>query len=93
MFSFVDQNEYKTWSFYLKSMKNDGTYGDELILRAAANYYQTPIRVISSLGHDKELMINPATTANSNPLVLGHVHELHYVSLTPRQENDEINGN
>ncbi|KAL9963694.1 hypothetical protein ACROYT_G027225 [Oculina patagonica] len=91
LFSFVNQSEHTTWSHYLESMKKDGTWGDELVLRAAADCYETSIRVISSLGHDNELMINPATTANNSPLVLGHYHELHYVSLIPRQGNDEIN--
>ena len=69
-------------------MERDGTWGDHLMLQAAANFYGTPIRVISSLGH--ETLINPhnmlANNTNSNlqqPLVLGHIFELHYVSLIP----------
>lgn len=65
-------------------MAKVGTWGDQLILRAAANYYKTRIRIISSLGN--ELVIDPDHhVLNTNPLVLGHVHELHYVSLVPRQ--------
>ena len=69
-------------------MERDGTWGDHLMLQAAANFYGTPI--ISSLGH--ETLISPhnmlANNTNSNlqqPLVLGHIFELHYVSLIPRQ--------
>ena len=57
--------------------------GDHLILRAAANCYKTPIRVISSLECD--IIINPDRPVdNTSPLVLGHIHEEHYVSLQPR---------
>ena len=86
----MDRERYPTWTDYLKSMEKDGTWGDHLMLQAAANYYRTSICVISSLGH--ETLISPhnlsATTTNSNhqqPLVVGHIFELHYVSLIPRQ--------
>ena len=65
-------------------MEKDGTWGDHLVLLAAANYYRTHIRVISSLGRD--VFISPELpTANTVPLVLGHIHEEHYVSLQPKQ--------
>ena len=65
-------------------MAKDGTWGDHLVLHAVANYFQTHIRIISSLGRD--ILISPEIpVVNTNPLVLGHVHELHYVSLQPKQ--------
>ena len=65
-------------------MAKDGTWGDHVVLFAAANHFQTPIRIISSL--DDEIVVQPdQALANTNPLVLGHIHELHYVSLQPRQ--------
>ena len=66
-------------------MEKDGTWGDHVILHAAANCYKTCIRVISSL--DCDVMISPdhPSAVNTNPLVLGHIHEKHYVSLQPRQ--------
>ena len=65
-------------------MAKDGTWGDHVVLFAAANHFQTPIRIISSLDH--EIVVQPDhAPANTNPLVLGHIHELHYVSLQPRQ--------
>ena len=82
MFNFV--HGYPSWADYLRSMEKDGTWGDHLILRVAANCYETPIRVISSLGND--IIINPDhVVVNNSPLVLGHIHEKHYVSLQPRQ--------
>jgi len=78
---FVDG--YSSWLDYLQSMEKDGTWGDHLILLAAANHYQTHIHVIDSL--DRETFINPVgSVVNTNPLVLGHISELHYVSLLPR---------
>ena len=65
-------------------MAKDGTWGDHVVLFAAANHFQTTIRIISSLNH--EILVQPDhAPANTNPLVLGHIHELHYVSLQPRQ--------
>ena len=65
-------------------MAKDGTWGDHVVLFAAANHFQTPIRIISSLDH--EIVVQPDhALANTSPLVLGHIHELHYVSLQPRQ--------
>jgi len=63
-------------------MSKDGTWGDHLVLLAAANYCRTDIRVISSLG--REVLISPDRPVNTNPLVLGHIHEEHYVSLHPK---------
>ena len=84
LFSFV--SGHPTWSDYLRSMEKDGTWGDHLILHAAANYYKTRIRIISSLGN--EVVLYPdGIVLNPNPLVLGHVHEYHYVSLLPKQGN------
>ncbi|KAL9958553.1 hypothetical protein ACROYT_G035582 [Oculina patagonica] len=101
LFRFVDHDRHPTWSDYLESMAKDGTWGDHLMLQAAANYYNTAIRVVSSLGRENESLIcpvNPAdilpNTSNMNhqqPLVLGYIFELHYVSLLPRQGNIGVN--
>ena len=65
-------------------MAKDGTWGDHVVLFAAANHFQTSIRIISSL--DREIVVHPEhAVADPTPLVLGHIHELHYVSLQPRK--------
>ena len=75
---------YSSWHDYLQSMAKDGTWGDHLVLLAAANYFQTPIRIISSL--EREIVVQPDNVVvNMHPLVLGHIHEFHYVSLQPKQ--------
>ena len=82
MLNFV--SGYPSWHEYLESMAKDGTWGDHVVLFTAANHFQTPIRIISSLNH--EIVVQPDhALADTNPLVLGHIHELHYVSLQPRQ--------
>ena len=67
-------------------MKQDSTWGDHVILYATANRYKTCIHVISSQSNLCDLTIRPEGHVTSiNPLVLGHVHEVHYVSLQPKQ--------
>ena len=80
LFHFVDG--YPSWDVYLTSMMADGSWGDHVILHGAANCFQTCIHVISSLPHRHDVMICPEyDVTGSNRLVLGHVYELHYVSL------------
>lgn len=64
-------------------MKQDGIWGDNLMLKAAADHYQTTICVISSESRKHDYTISPEKDSNSKHLVLGHVCELHYVSLRP----------
>jgi len=67
-------------------MEQDGTWGDHLILYATSNCYKTYIHVISSQSNHRDLTIRPdGHVISTNPLVLGHVHEVHYVSLQPKQ--------
>ena len=82
LFQFVDG--YSSWDAYLTSMMTNGTWGDHVILHGAANCFETCIHVISSLSHHNDVMICPEyDDTGNNRLVLGHVHELHYVSLLP----------
>ena len=84
LFHFV--KGHATWDGYLTDMERDGTWGDHVVLWAAANCYQIAIHVISSLPGHSEVIIKPdAPFDQSKRLVLGHVHELHYVSLQPLQ--------
>ena len=88
LFNFV--NRYQSWDDYLKNMAQEGTWGDNVILHAVANYFHTCIDVVS-LTHHQDLRITPEHDVdNSNQLVLGHVHELHYVSLRPIKPGKQI---
>ena len=85
IFHFVDG--YSSWDAYLTRMMADSTWGDRVILHGAANHFQTCIHVISS--HHDEVMICPEYDASTR-LVLGHVHELHYVSLIPHKGGKDV---
>ena len=67
-------------------MEKDGTWGDHVILYGTANYYETYIDVISSQSNHRDITIRPdGHVISTNPLVLGHVREVHYVSMQPKQ--------
>ncbi|CAH3157480.1 unnamed protein product [Pocillopora meandrina] len=84
LFDFV--HGHQTWTEYLVHMEQDGAWGDHVILCAAANCFETCIRVVSSLSHSHDVIITPHFSVDeSKPLVLGHIHEVHYVSLQPVQ--------
>ena len=73
-------------------MEQDGTWGDHVILYATANFYKTNIYVISSQLNHRDLTIRPdGHVISTKPLVLGHVHEVHYVSLQPKQGEASCN--
>ena len=77
-------HEHETWADYLTYMEQDGAWGDHLILCAAANCFKTCIHVVSSIHNDVDIRPHGAVD-ESKPLVLGHIHEVHYVSLQPIQ--------
>ena len=84
LFHFV--KGHATWDGYLTDMERDGTWGDHVVLWAAANCYQIAIHVISHLPGLIKVIIKPDVPFDqSKHLVLGHVHDLHYVGLQPLQ--------
>ena len=70
-------------------MAKDGEWGENIILSAAANWSKCYIRVISSVpNHD--VTISPFhPISDAVELVLGHVVELHYVSLRPSMSGND----
>ena len=81
LFNFV--HGYQSWPDYLRSMRVDETWGDHVILHAAANCFETCIHVINSLSHVTTIYPDRVDGSSSH-LVLGHLHEHHYVSLQPK---------
>ena len=77
-------HEHETWADYLTYMEKDGAWGDHLILCTAANLFKTCIHVVSSLDNDVDIRPHDPVD-ESKLLVLGHIHEVHYVSLQPIQ--------
>ena len=87
VFQFVDG--YSSWDEYLTRMMTDGAWGDHLILKGAANFFETCIQVVSS--HQDDVMICPEyDVTGNNPLVLGHLPEFHYVSLIPVKQGKDV---
>ena len=70
-------------------MEKDGNWGDQLILQAAAELYETTIYVINSESRAYDVTIDPGreSSRSNKHLVLGHVSELLYVSLRPERGN------
>ncbi|XP_022809479.1 uncharacterized protein LOC111346462, partial [Stylophora pistillata] len=89
LFDFV--HGHQSWADYLTYMEQDGAWGDHVILCAAANCYKTCIRVVSSLSAAPEVIVQPQCPVDkSRTLVLGHIHEVHYVSLHSTQESSIV---
>ena len=80
------------WDDCIQQMDIEGTYGDELTLRAFAHIFNIEIEIVSTLGNDIRVSINPE---NSNPLgriTLEHFAENqgnHYVCLQREIAEDD----
>ncbi|PFX16931.1 G-protein coupled receptor GRL101 [Stylophora pistillata] len=91
LFHFV--HGHQSWADYLTYMEQDGAWGDHVILCAAANCYKTCIRVVSSLNASHDVILRPqCPVVKGRTLVLGHIREVHYVSLhsTQVQNQEEV---
>ena len=65
-------------------MSRKDTFGDHLTLQAASNLYQVQFTVVSSLGHDGEVIVTPQFSSPVAHFTLGHFAEtegIHYVWL------------
>ena len=65
-------------------MAAKGTYGDEVTLRAVANFYNVEIELISTLGHAGQTTLMPDDSIPFGRIILGNFAEGqsdHYVSL------------
>lgn len=79
------------WSNYLGGMSRDGSYGDEITLRAIANIYGITITVVSTLGPHAMVNIYPDTVSRGS-INLGHVDEqngIHYMVLDEAEQNQD----
>lgn len=71
-------------------MGRKGTWGDHVMLDAAANRYGVSIRVISLSLERPDVVIVPRCDVVDRELIVGHIQELHYVSLLPRKGNTKL---
>ena len=80
------------WDDYLCEMQSDGTFGDEITLRAMSEIFNVEFEVISTLGPAARQIITPHNSVAMTRLHLGHFAEnkgTHYVALNPNQEDGE----
>ena len=63
------------WPTYIKTMAQDGTYGDHLTLQAAADFYNVEFIVISSLGPSATTIISPLESLPLYSFHIGHFAE------------------
>ena len=88
--SFLDADRFPSWAEYLRKMAQD-EWGDHIILSAAANWIECNIHVISSVPSNNVTISPFHPSSDAKVLELGHVVELHYVSLRrPTSGNDYI---
>lgn len=67
-------------------MEREGTWGDHVMLFAAANRYEVSIRVISLSLERSDVVLFPSWgVVDPRQLIIGHIQELHYVSLLPQK--------
>ena len=70
------------WETYVSKMENDGEWGDNITLQAAADYYEVTAHVYS---HDPEIpfpLVLPSKHLDADRIIrLSHEPELHYNSV------------
>ncbi|XP_076110295.1 uncharacterized protein LOC143079046 isoform X2 [Mytilus galloprovincialis] len=75
----------ESWEEYLSRISQEGQWGDHLMLHAITNVTNRNITIINGEDEMKWTTIHPLLkdSAKQDPLYLGHVGELHYVSMRP----------
>ena len=63
------------WSQHLNRMGRDGNYGDEVTLRAIANIFGNEICVVSTLGQQELVHIQPVDLEPLSLVILVHFTE------------------
>lgn len=67
---------------YLNHMSHNGIFADECVIRAMACCLQKDIYIVASSENPEYLWTAiEATRSTGSPFLLGHLGELHYVSL------------
>ncbi|XP_063439798.1 uncharacterized protein LOC134721040 isoform X2 [Mytilus trossulus] len=75
----------ESWEEYLSRISQEGQWGDHLMLHAVSNVTNRNITIINGEDEKKWTTLHPLLkdSAKQDPLYLGHVGELHYVSMRP----------
>ena len=74
---------------YLQRMSRAGEWADHVVVQATAQILQRDIMIVtSSADSDPDNCIcwvrGQPSDGGSDPILLGHVHENHYVALRPK---------
>ncbi|XP_052106161.1 uncharacterized protein LOC127738811 [Mytilus californianus] len=87
----INDQKGDKWSKYLNSMKQQGTYGDEIILRAISHHFSVQILVLSTESPKRFLNYDPAQPNEQTKTIhLGFMHEnRHYVRLEKKERMDQ----
>ena len=76
------------WDDYIQQMDiEEGTYADELTLRAFANIFNIEIEIVSTFGNDGRVSIKPENSNLLGRITLGYFAEGqgdHYVAFKER---------
>ena len=68
---YIESNFEYSWQNYMDNMARQGTWADNIIIQAVANF--SPVTVINPVNSDRQ-------TAN---IYIGHIQEYHYMSTIP----------
>ena len=93
---FQDFLEDVTLEDYLQAMARNGTYGDELTLRAATEMFNVEFVVISTLGAAGQRTITPRNFASQGRVYLGHFVEGrgdYYIVLETIEDESDLPNN
>ena len=83
----IQDNNKKYFDRYILNMEQDGIWGDQYTLNAAAHALNIKIKVHSSVDGSPVYIFN---REQENEIVIGHIAEVHYVSTAPLQNNIPI---
>jgi len=71
------------WQKYVRDMAVNGTWGDELTLRAVADALRVKIHVLTSDEENWYLQYEPAAHSHVRELFLAYISPIHYNTLAP----------
>jgi len=72
----------ESWTAFCDRMEKDGKWGEHVTLIAACQAFNRPLVVVSSIDSDQYIIhINPVGGSGEPPVLLAHLHELHYDHL------------
>ena len=74
---------HSSYEQYLQYLQQDGSWGDNVVFWAAANLYHMSIWVVSSAPNSDPIIIESVSGISLFDIHLGHISELHYVTLRP----------